>query len=341
MFLETISMIEQTRYRMKSKLPIVVAHCNELEEDALSILSMIPQVTSMNLCKGGGGGTTGTNAFPSEEIKPRIKGFFCKPAALIMSPFKETMLVDSDVIWFKQPDTLFQADEYVTTGTLFFRDRWTQTRNPLTLTAAAHSGQLVNHQIKLLAEYLDKHYHGKTPKQKKRYNPFGGASGRHNNSGVSTPKVHNERKVIGMNVVSNGRRQALVQVRNVGRAEIENMQRHINPRPMPVNNPDVKIDQKKPDPPPDDTIRPVSRELSPEAMARGNAFWRHMAFGKDFTPDHWQDSSVVLFDSSRHPRMIALFKHMMKDFKLGYGDKVWYGAVMAVVFAVLFCAVVY
>ena len=42
---------------------------------------------------------------------------------MILSPFRETMLVDLDVVWFKPPDLLFQSSLYTSTGALFFRDR--------------------------------------------------------------------------------------------------------------------------------------------------------------------------------------------------------------------------
>ena len=36
-----------------------------------------------------------------------------------------TMVADLDVIWFKPPDVLFTAPAYLSTGTLFFRDKLT------------------------------------------------------------------------------------------------------------------------------------------------------------------------------------------------------------------------
>ena len=59
------------------------------------------------------------------QAKKRLRGFFCKVAALIVSPYPETMLLDLDVVFFKSPHLLFDAPAYRETGTLFFRDRIT------------------------------------------------------------------------------------------------------------------------------------------------------------------------------------------------------------------------
>ena len=53
----------------------------------------------------------------------RLRGFLCKIAALIHSPFEETIVVDADVVWFKKPEILFESKEFKNTGSLFFRDR--------------------------------------------------------------------------------------------------------------------------------------------------------------------------------------------------------------------------
>eukprot|EP01034_Spumella_vulgaris_P031852 gene31852-39344_t len=60
-----------------------------------------------------------------DETKHRLHSWFCKTAAVILSPFRETIVVDLDVVFFQQPDLLFEAPAYRKTGTLFFRDRLT------------------------------------------------------------------------------------------------------------------------------------------------------------------------------------------------------------------------
>jgi len=43
--------------------------------------------------------------------------------ALANAPFRQAMLIDTDVIWLNNPDLLFDTPSYVSTGALFFRDR--------------------------------------------------------------------------------------------------------------------------------------------------------------------------------------------------------------------------
>jgi len=138
-FMEVQTMISQTRHRMNSTLPIVVAHCNELKDVSISWLLAVRDVQVLNLC----------GEFAA--LSDRLHGFFCKTAALIASPFEQTMLVDSDVIWFQKPELLFEAPDFVATGTLFFRDRWTQTKNKLTLTKGRHSADALAAYIRMLA----------------------------------------------------------------------------------------------------------------------------------------------------------------------------------------------
>ena len=40
-----------------------------------------------------------------------------------MSSFREVIFVDADDLWFKSPDLLFQDQQYLKTGALFFKDR--------------------------------------------------------------------------------------------------------------------------------------------------------------------------------------------------------------------------
>jgi hypothetical protein len=54
-----------------------------------------------------------------------LKGWDIKPFAMLMSSFKEVLLMDADVIFVAKPEMLFQAAPYVETGALFFTDRIT------------------------------------------------------------------------------------------------------------------------------------------------------------------------------------------------------------------------
>jgi alpha 1,3-mannosyltransferase len=53
----------------------------------------------------------------------KFEGFDMKPFAMLVSSFREAILVDADVGFLKNPESLFLDWGYVETGTLFFYDR--------------------------------------------------------------------------------------------------------------------------------------------------------------------------------------------------------------------------
>lgn len=106
--------IQELRNVWKSLLPVAVNHCNELSIQTQSLFTKFQNVTVVNMCD---------NNTPKTERK-RLKGWFCKTKALITSKFEETLVVDTDVLWFKDPTQLFNAPGYLATGALFFRDRF-------------------------------------------------------------------------------------------------------------------------------------------------------------------------------------------------------------------------
>lgn len=132
LFIETITFLEHTRFRTNSTLPICIAHCDEISPSMQKFLTTIPGVFVLDIC-----GNDLRGSFDSSG-RQRLRGFFCKPAALMASPFRQTILVDSDVIWFKKPELLLESPSFLSSGALFFRDRWTQTKNRLTLTKGSH-----------------------------------------------------------------------------------------------------------------------------------------------------------------------------------------------------------
>ncbi|KNE66922.1 hypothetical protein AMAG_11396 [Allomyces macrogynus ATCC 38327] len=50
-------------------------------------------------------------------------GWAMKPFALLLAPYEQTILVDSDVYFMQPPEVLFDDPGYLATGTLFFHDR--------------------------------------------------------------------------------------------------------------------------------------------------------------------------------------------------------------------------
>ena len=109
--LHTVQLIRET---FKSELPVSINHCSELSKQTELLFTQYDFVTVRNMC----------NKKTKKEERARLKGWFCKTMALISSPFEETMIVDTDVLWFKDPTQLFHAPNYLSTGALFFRDRF-------------------------------------------------------------------------------------------------------------------------------------------------------------------------------------------------------------------------
>jgi hypothetical protein len=104
---------------MSPILGIAVAHCGELSLESQSLIkAMYRDTILVDICVNET--TFGMNR---AEAVWRLRGFFCKIAALILSPFDHTMLIDLDVVWFQKPDLLFESEAYKNTGALFFRDR--------------------------------------------------------------------------------------------------------------------------------------------------------------------------------------------------------------------------
>eukprot|EP01041_Mallomonas_annulata_P001893 gene1893-3668_t len=114
MMKSTIDAIAHVRNDWKSSLPFVIMHCNELTKSSSKKFQSISEVSVYNICQ---------RDF-SAAFEKKLRSFFCKAAALYMSPFEESMLLDVDVLWFNKPDYLFDAPGYISTGALFFRDRF-------------------------------------------------------------------------------------------------------------------------------------------------------------------------------------------------------------------------
>lgn len=111
---DLLKSIWQLRYLWRSSMGISVAHCNEISKENQDAIHLLDNtVTLIDVC-----------SIPHlKEVAFRFKGFFCKVAALLVSPYPETMMVDLDVVFFKHPELLFQAPAYNATGALYFRSR--------------------------------------------------------------------------------------------------------------------------------------------------------------------------------------------------------------------------
>ena len=106
--------IQQLRGSWKSLLPVSIYHCNELTAETQSMFGSFENVTVKNLCDEN----------TPIDRKKKLRGWFCKTMALVSSECQETIVVDTDVLWFKDPSQLFDAPGYLKSGALFFRDRF-------------------------------------------------------------------------------------------------------------------------------------------------------------------------------------------------------------------------
>jgi hypothetical protein len=304
MFIETIAMIEHTRFRSQSNLPITVAHCSELSKDSVAILKSVDNVNVIDLC--------GADYGQFSSLRPRLKGFFCKPAALIASPYTHTILADTDVVWFQKPELLFDSPRYVNTGTLFFRDRWTQTKNKLTLTRATHQASDVLNFVRAGALKVKHHFQdsssvagmttnasrsigaGRTGKRFEdsiRIEPptMDNGNGRqvpprkfpHKQSPGFAQKPHRDRDRPPKRAATNQRRRTLIETHTSSNLIRE--QTHSSPRGVAANL-TSQIERRR---------RRAVHVLEPKQLAETNAFWRHLASGKGFTPDHWQVEAAL------------------------------------------------
>lgn len=99
------------------KLPIQIAYAgnNDLsKKDQASLLNLSSEIELLNLLEH----------FDESVAGLQDGKYAMKPFAAIASRFQMTILVDADVIFLKNPDTIFQEHSSVaTSGTLFYHDR--------------------------------------------------------------------------------------------------------------------------------------------------------------------------------------------------------------------------
>lgn len=121
---DAFAIIEQIRRVWNSSMPVYIAHCSEIDSSAFNIQSKFNNVYLLNICeKNDIFGMDNSTKFH------RLRSWWCKAASIILAPVDEVMIVDLDVIFFKNPELLFNAQGYIETGALFFRDRVMHDRN--------------------------------------------------------------------------------------------------------------------------------------------------------------------------------------------------------------------
>ena len=149
--------LAEVRHHFGSKLKILIMHCDEIPDNMIKLLESTSNVNVSNICDY----SNDRNIFRLLHIAPtsqnqdimysRFRGFFCKPAALLLAEFTEVILADTDVLWFQNPELLFEAESYLKTGTIFFRDRLLYQKR-----SERNSGLNITHVKKYIEKYTGK-----------------------------------------------------------------------------------------------------------------------------------------------------------------------------------------
>lgn len=117
---DALAVIDQMRSVHNSKLPVAIMHCDELHHRGIASFSALPQTHIVNICEH-----KAVMGMDETTMRHRLRSWFCKVAAILFAPFTEVMAVDMDTIWFDNPDSVFETEPFIRTGTLFMRDRLT------------------------------------------------------------------------------------------------------------------------------------------------------------------------------------------------------------------------
>jgi hypothetical protein len=121
---DLIRTIYALRITWRSNYPIAIMHCSELDDsfmDTIYTMDVFRNIQFVDICQNA---TVESVGIEGPAAIKRLRGYFCKAAALVSSPFEHTMMLDLDLVWFKSPDKLWKSTFYTKTGALFFRDRW-------------------------------------------------------------------------------------------------------------------------------------------------------------------------------------------------------------------------
>lgn len=119
-FIRTLYMI---RITWQSSIPITLMHCSELTPDTIEIIEALNtdgNLHIVDICID----PEKTLGMTRADAYVRLRKYFCKVAAVILSPYEYSMLLDLDVVFFKDPERFFALRSFHETGLLFFRDRY-------------------------------------------------------------------------------------------------------------------------------------------------------------------------------------------------------------------------
>ena len=70
----------------------------------------------------------------------KLRGWEIKPFSVLASKFRHVLLMDADVLFLEKPVTLFENSHYLNTGSLFFYDRTSLSRETVRWIEQLHPG---------------------------------------------------------------------------------------------------------------------------------------------------------------------------------------------------------
>ncbi|KAF2210560.1 glycosyltransferase family 71 protein [Cercospora zeae-maydis SCOH1-5] len=99
--------------KLGCQLPIEVLYLGDedLSEDYRDALEAMPGVLTRDLSQ------------MVDDEGWALKGWAMKPFAILMSSFREVLFIDADALFLVNPETMFDDEQYTSTGALFFKDR--------------------------------------------------------------------------------------------------------------------------------------------------------------------------------------------------------------------------
>lgn len=113
----------QIRYIWQSDISIAIAHCDPFIEDNRKQLHYLdPSVILIDVCESSNN-PTGVLWDTFRRNAAAQRGTFTRIAAMILSPFADTMVIDVDITFLQSPDYFFDIPQYKEKKALYFRAR--------------------------------------------------------------------------------------------------------------------------------------------------------------------------------------------------------------------------
>uniref|UniRef100_A0AAV1TSI3 Nucleotide-diphospho-sugar transferase n=1 Tax=Peronospora matthiolae TaxID=2874970 RepID=A0AAV1TSI3_9STRA len=106
-----VSLILELR-AMDVHLPIEIPYCGDLKDSTIRTTVSLRDASVKVFCES------------LSNCYELFRSFDVKIVAVILSRFEEVMLLDADTLFFESPVSLWDTDKYLSTGTLFFCDRF-------------------------------------------------------------------------------------------------------------------------------------------------------------------------------------------------------------------------